>query len=79
MATMQIRDIPEDVYETLRKRARAAGQSIQAYMREQMIDLASRRTKEEVFAVVESTRAKRPASGPTRESIVNELRDLRGD
>jgi plasmid stability protein len=79
MATMQIRDIPEDVYETLRKRARAAGQSIQAYMREQMIDLASRRTKEEVFAVVESTRAKRPASGPTRESIVNELRELRGD
>jgi antitoxin FitA len=79
MATMQIRDIPEDVYETLRKRARAAGQSIQSYMREQMIDLASRRTKEEVFAVVESTRAKRPASGPTRESIVNELRELRGD
>lgn len=79
MATMQIRDIPEDVYETLRKRARAAGQSIQAYMREQMIDLASRRTKEEVLAVVESTRAKRSASGPTRESIVNELRELRGD
>jgi plasmid stability protein len=79
MATMQIRDIPEDVYETLRKRARAAGQSIQAYMREQMIDLASRRTKEEVFAMVESTRAKRPESGPTRESIVNELRELRGD
>jgi antitoxin FitA len=79
MATMQIRDIPEDVYETLRKRARAAGQSIQSYMREQMIDLASRRTKEEVFSVVESTRAKRPASGPTRESIVNELRELRGD
>ncbi|MGH3906512.1 MAG: FitA-like ribbon-helix-helix domain-containing protein [Pseudonocardiaceae bacterium] len=28
MATIQIRDVPEDAYETIRRRARAAGQSI---------------------------------------------------
>jgi len=79
MATIQIRDIPEDAYETIRRRARAAGQSIQAYMRDQVIDLASRRTKEEVFAAVNATLAKRTTPGPTRESIVDILRELRGE
>ncbi|ONI70490.1 antitoxin [Actinosynnema sp. ALI-1.44] len=78
MATVQIRDIPEDVYETIRKRARAAGQSIQAYMREQVIELANQRTKEEIMTVIESTLAKRTTGGPTRESIMAELRELRG-
>ena len=78
MATVQIRDIPEDVYETIRKRARAAGQSIQAYMREQVIELATQRTKDEVMAAVESTLAKRTSASPTRESINAELRELRG-
>ena len=32
MALIQIRDVPEETYETIRRRARAAGQSIQAYM-----------------------------------------------
>lgn len=79
MATVQIRDIPEDVYETIRKRARAAGQSIQAYMREQVIDLATRRTKEEALAAVEATLAKYTTPGPTTEWITKELRELRGD
>lgn len=79
MATVQIRDIPEDVYETIRKRARAAGQSIQAYMREQVIDLATRRTKEEALAAVEATLAKYQTPGPTPEWIADELRELRGD
>ncbi|TCO56731.1 FitA-like ribbon-helix-helix domain-containing protein [Actinocrispum wychmicini] len=78
MATVQIRDIPEDVYETIRERAHAAGQSIQAYMRDQVIDLAARRTKEEVLAAVESTLAKRTSAGPSRETIVDELRGHRG-
>jgi plasmid stability protein len=79
MATIQIRDIPEDVYETIRKRARAAGQSIQAYMRDQVIDLAGRRTKAEVLAVVEATLAKQEGPGPGREMIVDMIRDLRGE
>ena len=34
MATIQIRDIPDDVHEQLQRQARDAGQSLQAYMRE---------------------------------------------
>lgn len=54
VATIQIREIPEDSYEVLRRRARQAGQSIQAYMRAQVIDLASRPTKAEALARVET-------------------------
>jgi len=52
VATIQIRDIPEETYETIRLRARAAGQSIQAYMRDQVIALASQPTKNEVVAAI---------------------------
>jgi plasmid stability protein len=79
MATVQIRDLPEETYEIIRKRARAAGQSIQAYMRDQVIDLAARRTKEEVLSAVETTLAMRTTTGPSRESILDELRELRGE
>jgi len=34
MATIQIRDIPDDAYELIRQQAQAAGQSLQAFMRE---------------------------------------------
>ena len=30
MATIQIRDIPEDAYETIRRRAKAEGKSLQS-------------------------------------------------
>ncbi|HEY0496857.1 MAG TPA: antitoxin [Kutzneria sp.] len=58
MATIQIRDIPEEVYETIRLRARAAGQSIQAYMRDQVIAMAAQPTKEEVVAAIEAVLAR---------------------
>ncbi|MGH8775876.1 MAG: FitA-like ribbon-helix-helix domain-containing protein [Jiangellaceae bacterium] len=45
MATIQIREVPESAYEVIRRRARAAGQSIQAYMRDRVVELASRPTK----------------------------------
>lgn len=41
MALIQIRDVPEESYERIRRKARSAGQSIQAYMREQVIRLAA--------------------------------------
>jgi plasmid stability protein len=58
VATIQIRDIPEEVYETIRLRARAAGQSIQAYMRDQVIAMAAQPTKEEVVAAIEAVLAR---------------------
>ncbi|MGH9272073.1 MAG: FitA-like ribbon-helix-helix domain-containing protein, partial [Ilumatobacteraceae bacterium] len=32
MPIIQVRDVPEETYETIRRRARSSGQSIQAYM-----------------------------------------------
>jgi plasmid stability protein len=69
VATIQIRDIPEEAYETIRLRARAAGQSIQAYMRDQVIVLASRPTKAEVFAGIEVALAEH-GTAVTMESIL---------
>lgn len=40
MPMIRVRDVPEAVYETLRRRARQDGQSIQAYMRERVVELA---------------------------------------
>lgn len=77
MATIQIRDVPEDAYETIRRRARAAGQSIQAYMRDQVVDFAGRATKEEAWAAVESALAAEDSPGSTLSHIVRDLREDR--
>ena len=53
MATIQIRDISEDAYEIIRRRARAAGQSIQAYMKRQIERLASEPDEDALFAELE--------------------------
>jgi antitoxin FitA len=54
MALIQIRDVPEDVYDTIRRRARRAGQSIQAYMLARTIELGRRPTPNEVIDELES-------------------------
>lgn len=77
MATIQIREVPEDAYETIRRRARAAGQSIQAYMRDQVVDFAGRPTKEEAWAAVESALAAEGSPGPTLEQIVSDVQEDR--
>ena len=60
MATIRIRDIPEAVYEIIRRRARAAGQSIQAYiqsiqayMKNQVERLARQPDEDELFTAIE--------------------------
>ncbi len=60
MALIQIRDVPEDAYEIIRRRARRAGQSIQAYMLARVIELSRRPTPSEVLAELESDLAGRP-------------------
>lgn len=74
MATIQIRDVPEDDYEVLRRRARGRGQSIQAYMRQQVMAMAGRPSKEDALASIEANLARR-AADPTAspESIVADL------
>ncbi|TQF65799.1 antitoxin [Rhodococcus spelaei] len=73
MATIQIRELPEETYEVIRTRARAAGRSIQSYMREVVIDFAASPTADEVFERMASTRWASEAPGATRESILADL------
>ena len=40
MATIQVRDIPDDVHEELQRRARESGQSLQAFMRQWVVEMA---------------------------------------
>jgi plasmid stability protein len=73
MATIQIREIPEDAYEVIRKRARAHGRSIQSYMRDWVVEFASRPTTEEALTALEDALAKSDAPGATRESLLADL------
>ncbi len=71
MATIQIREIPESVYEVIRRRARAHGQSIQAYMRERVVEMAGRPTKAEAVEALEAALDKGPVDAA---SIVADVR-----
>lgn len=73
MATIQIREIPEDSYEVIRKRARAEGRSIQSYMRDVVIDLAAHPTVREALTTLETALAAHETPGATRESIRADL------
>jgi plasmid stability protein len=78
MATIQVRDLPDDVAQTYRRRAEAAGQSLQAYMREQLIEGARRRDKAEVLALLQQTLDNSPTPGISWETIEASRRELRG-
>jgi plasmid stability protein len=73
MATIQIREIPDDAYEVIRKRARANGRSIQSYMRDWVVDFASRPTTEEALTALYDALANSDTPGATRESILADL------
>lgn len=79
MSTIQVKDVPDDVAETLRRRAAAAGQSLQAYMRHHLIEIARQRTKAEYVRIIEEQLAASAAPGATAESIDEVLRAARGE
>jgi hypothetical protein len=74
VATIQIRDIPDDAYELLRAQAREAGQSLQAYMREQVIGLAdSASRRAEAIRRLEGYLADDGGLGLSAEQIVSDV------
>jgi antitoxin FitA len=73
MATIQVREIPEDLYEVLRRRARRAGQSMQAYMHGQIINLARQPTKEEAVEEIEAVLGKAGTPEPEAASVLADL------
>lgn len=73
VATIQVREIPENLYEVLRRRARQSGQSLQAYMRDQVIALAERPTKAEVIADIEAVLASAKSPEPAASSLADDV------
>jgi len=73
MATIQIREIPNESYEVIRRRARQAGQSIQAYMRQLVIEVTSEPTAQEALASIAAARSSSDKPGATRDSILEGL------
>jgi plasmid stability protein len=49
MPSVQIKDVPENVHAVLRRRAAAAGQSLQEYLLGRLVEDASRPTLDEVL------------------------------
>ena len=70
MATIQIREVPTGAYEVIRQRARAEGKSIQAYMRDLVIEVTGRPTKAEAVAEVRRLHARYGGARLTPEQIV---------
>ncbi|MGH3468954.1 MAG: FitA-like ribbon-helix-helix domain-containing protein [Thermocrispum sp.] len=79
MATIQVKDLPEEVAETFRRRAAEAGQSLQAFMRQYLIEAARQRTKNDYLKIIEQSLAQSTAPGATAESIDEALREARGE
>ncbi len=52
MATIQVRNIPEDVHRIYRIRAASAGQSLQEYLLAHLVEFASTATPAEIVAEV---------------------------
>lgn len=53
MPNVQVRNVPDEVHSVLMRRARKAGQSLQRYLSDQLSQMASRPTMEEVFERIE--------------------------
>ena len=49
MPSIQVKDVPDEVHATLRKRAAAAGQSLQEYLLARLVAEATQPTLEEVL------------------------------
>lgn len=74
MATIQIRDVPDDLHELLTDLARRSGQSLQAFMREQIVSLAEARTaKADAIARLEELLERDGGAGGSAEQIVADL------
>jgi plasmid stability protein len=76
MPSVQIKDVPDDVHATLRRRAAAAHQSLQEYLRSRLIEEASKPTLSEVLQRA-GTHTGGTASFAETSALVREDRDRR--
>jgi plasmid stability protein len=75
MPAVQIKDVPDDVHEVLRRRARAAGQSLQEYLRSALIAQARQPTLQEIFDEVERNPVTSSAPLEATTALVRAARD----
>jgi hypothetical protein len=71
--TIQIRDIDDEVYEALSRRAAELGLSVPEYLRRETERLAARPSVEEWLA-----RTRRRPGAPTKQQTLEALDELRG-
>lgn len=74
MATLYVRDVPDEVTQTLKERAAAEGKSLSAYVAAELARIAARPTNAEVVARL---RERDRANGPSAADIVEVLRESR--
>lgn len=78
MATIQIRDVPEDVRRVYKARAAASGMSLQEYLRAELVEGARLRSPAEIAAEVASEIATEGAGGFSATSGTALVRSDRG-
>ncbi len=71
MTTLYIRDVSDEVTETLKKRAAADGRSLSAYLGAELAKIAARPTNAQIVATL---RSRDRSSGPDADQIVEAVR-----
>lgn len=74
MTTLYIRDVPDEVAETLKERAAAEGKSLSAYVGAELAKLATRPTNAQIVARL---RERERSAGPTSEEILEAIQASR--
>jgi plasmid stability protein len=74
MTTLYIRDVADEVAETLKQRAAAAGMSLSAYVARELATIAARPTNAEI---VQRLKNRDRSTGPTTADIVQAVQDSR--
>ena len=71
MTTQYIRDVPDEVAETLKERAAAEGKSLSAYLGAELTKIATRPTNAHIVARL---RDRERSAGPTSDEIFEAVR-----
>ena len=74
MPTIQIRDVPEDVHRTYRRRAAEAGMSLQEFLLAELVEGARAQTPAEVVAEVQQQLDRTAGQGFSAESSTEVVR-----
>jgi antitoxin FitA len=74
MATIQIRDVPDDVHEMLQERARGSGRSLQAFMRDHVVEWTQAQSrKAAALRRLDEFLEREGGAGMTAEQILGDL------